>query len=232
METPTNTQLTDNLERIRTEIADAAKAAGRAPADIKLVAVSKTKPLELIRTAKAAGQEIFGENRAQEMQKKNDELPDVKWHMIGHLQRNKVKYMIDFVDMIHSIDSLRLLKEINKRAGKAGRVVNGLLQVNISEEDQKHGAGKQTLEEMLAAHQDMEHVHIQGLMGMAAYTDDDTLLHNQFTYLRNLMAEVASGAHALFTPKELSMGMSGDFKIAIEEGSTMVRVGSSIFGAR
>ncbi|MFW5658457.1 MAG: YggS family pyridoxal phosphate-dependent enzyme [Bacteroidota bacterium] len=232
METLTQSSVADNLRQINDQIAAAATMAGRDPEDVKLVAVSKTKPIELIKAAKDAGQLIFGENRAQEMQAKNEQLSDVKWHMVGHMQRNKVKYLIDYVDLIHSVDSVRLLKEIDKRAEAANRVVDVLLQVNISDEDQKHGAGKKTLHEMLEAHQDLQNVHVHGLMGMAAFTDDEATLHRQFSHLRELLEEIKNDAHERFSPDELSMGMSGDFPIAIAEGSTMVRIGSAIFGSR
>ncbi|TBW26766.1 YggS family pyridoxal phosphate-dependent enzyme [Gramella sp. KN1008] len=202
------------------------------PENVKLVAISKTKPNEDILEAYRAGQRIFGENKIQEMTDKQEELPeDIEWHMVGHVQRNKVKYMAPFVSLIHAVDSLKLLKEINKRAKQNDRVINCLLQIKIAEEDSKFGISDDEAREILAseAYSKMENVKIVGLMGMATFTDDEDQVRSEFQYLKSVFEELKMDYPAL---EELSMGMSGDYKIAIECGSTMVRIGSSIFGAR
>ncbi len=202
----------------------------------KLVAVSKTKPVELLQIAYDAGTRIFGENKAQEMASKYEELPkDINWHFIGHLQTNKVKYIAPFVGLVHSVDSLKVLKEINKRAKQNERVINCLLQMHIAEEESKFGLSEEELEELLTseAFAKMENIQIVGLMGMATNTENETQIRKEFKGLKQLFDRIQSKYDS---PKiqlsELSMGMSGDYKIAIEEGSTLIRVGSSIFGAR
>ena len=201
-----------------------------------LIAVSKTKPAEAILQAYEAGIKDFGENKVQEMTEKFEQLPkDIRWHMIGHLQRNKVKYIAPFVHLIHSIDSLRLLKEVEKQGEKAGRVVNCLLQIHIAKEDTKFGLSEEELDELLQSKQfaDMTHIKIKGLMGMATNTDNLERIRNEFRYLKELFEEIKSTyAHPNLEMEELSMGMSSDYIIALEEGSTMVRVGSAIFGSR
>ncbi|MGB3180540.1 MAG: YggS family pyridoxal phosphate-dependent enzyme [Cyclobacteriaceae bacterium] len=202
----------------------------------RLCAVSKTKPAEDIAEAYEAGQRIFGENKAQEMASKYEELPkDIEWHMIGHLQRNKVKYIAPFVSLIHSVDSERLLKEINKQGEKADRVIPCLLQVHIAEEESKFGLDR---DEVMALLQpeilgEMPHIEIRGLMGMATNTDDDARVRKEFASLKSLFDTVKQGFDSeRITMKELSMGMSGDYRVAMAEGSTLVRIGSAIFGAR
>lgn len=202
------------------------------PETVKLVAISKTKPNEDILEAYRAGQRIFGENKIQEMTDKQEELPDdIEWHMVGHVQSNKVKYMAPFVSLIHAVDSLKLLKEINKRAKQNDRIIKCLLQIKIAEEDSKFGISDDEAREILAseAYSKMENVKIVGLMGMATFTDDEQQVRSEFQYLKSVFEELKMDYPAL---EELSMGMSGDYKIAIECGSTMVRIGSSIFGAR
>ncbi len=202
----------------------------------KLVAVSKTKPVELIREAYEAGQLDFGENKVQELREKPQQLPgDVRWHMIGHLQTNKVKYIAPFIHLIHSVDSLKLLKEINKQAAKYDHVIPCLLQIHIAQEEHKFGFHEHELEALFENEQfrGLEHVRVLGLMGMATYTDDEAQLRKEFRGLRELFDKLKS---SVILPnvemKELSMGMSDDYRIAIEEGSTMIRVGSKIFGPR
>lgn len=212
----------ENLEKIKSAL----------PEHVSLVAVSKTKPENDLQEAYDAGQRILGENKVQEMVDKSEVLPkDIQWHMIGHVQRNKVKYMIDFVALIHGVDSFRLLKEINKRAKKADRTVDCLLQIHIAEEDTKFGLDTKELHEIVASEefQKFKNVNVKGLMGMATFTDDKDQVRREFKKLKSLFEELKSKLPAIDT---LSMGMSGDYKIAIEEGSTMVRIGSSIFGAR
>ncbi len=202
----------------------------------KLIAVSKTKPPETIMEAYSSGFRRFGENRVQELVDKQQQLPtDIEWHMIGHLQRNKVKYLAPFVSMIHGVDNLKLLREINKQAGKAQRIIPCLLQVHIAQEESKFGFKLEELPELLksAVFEGLEHVQILGLMGMATFTNDRQQIQSEFRNLKELFNKLDSmDSPPNFQMKELSMGMSNDFEIALEEGSTMVRIGSSIFGAR
>ena len=202
------------------------------PKNVTLVAVSKTKPVEDLQEAYNAGQRIFGENRIQEMAEKYELLPkDIKWHMIGHLQSNKVKYMAHFVNLIHGVDKFSTLKEINKQAKKHDRVIHCLLQAKIAEEDSKFGLSFDEIENILASEKlkDLVNIKIVGLMGMATFTDDKQQLYKEFSTLKNLFDKLKTDNQNL---KTLSMGMSGDYQIAIENGSTMIRVGSSIFGKR
>ncbi|PQJ32033.1 YggS family pyridoxal phosphate enzyme [Nonlabens arenilitoris] len=202
-----------------------------------LVAVSKTKPISDVQEAYDAGQRHFGENKIQEMTEKWETLPkDIYWHMIGHTQRNKVKYMAPYVHLIHSVDSPRLLKEINKQAEKNERVIDCLLQIHIAEEETKFGFDQNELLELLSsdAFAGYKNVRITGLMGMATFTDNEEQVRKEFKSLKTLLDHIndnhlISDSHDL---KTLSMGMTGDYKIAIEEGSTMVRIGSAIFGSR
>lgn len=202
------------------------------PQDISLIAVSKTKTKEEIMEAYEAGQRIFGENKIQEMVLKWSELPkDIEWHMIGHVQRNKVKYMGEFVSLIHSVDSLKLLKEINKQAIINNRRINCLLQMHIAQEQTKFGLNEAELFHLLDSEEfgNLKNVTIQGLMGMATFTDDEEQIRKEFAYLNSIYLKLKNKMPEI---NVLSMGMSGDYKIAIEEGSTMVRIGSSIFGVR
>jgi pyridoxal phosphate enzyme (YggS family) len=193
-----------------------------------LVAVSKTKPNELIIEAYGAGQRIFGENKVQELVEKKESLPkDIEWHMIGHLQTNKVKYIAPFVSLIHAVDSKKLIKEINKRAEQNNRVIPCLLQVHIAQEESKFGLDKDGVIEILKT--DFSNVSIVGLMGMATFTDNKNQIRKEFKYLKDIFDELKESQPNFSI---LSMGMSGDYSIAIEEGSNMVRIGSSIFGER
>jgi pyridoxal phosphate enzyme (YggS family) len=206
------------------------------PASVQLIAVSKTKPNEDIIQAYQAGQRVFGENKVQEMADKYESLPkDIQWHLIGHLQTNKVKYIAPFVTLIHAVDSLKLLKEIDKEGKKNNRVIDCLLQFFIASEETKFGLSFEEATEILESKEfiEMENVRIVGLMGMASYVDDEEQIRDEFRTLYNYF-QVIKSHHFKFNPdfKELSMGMSGDYAIAIEEGSTMVRIGSSIFGGR
>jgi pyridoxal phosphate enzyme (YggS family) len=208
----------------------------RLPENVNLVAVSKTKPIVDIMKAYDAGQREFGENKVQEMVIKYEELPkDIHWHMIGHLQRNKIKYMAHFVYMIHGVDSLKLLKEINKQAQKHNRVIKCLLQAKIAQEDTKFGISFDEINTLINSSEiaDLQNVKIVGLMGMASFTDDMNQVRNEFKVLNEFFKNLSKKPETLnFKPETLSMGMSSDYKIAIEEGSTMVRVGSAIFGLR
>tara|TARA_R110001583_G_scaffold21469_5_gene81582 strand:- start:5118 stop:5795 length:678 start_codon:yes stop_codon:yes gene_type:complete len=206
------------------------------PENVKLIAVSKTKPNEVIVEAYNGGYKIFGENKPQELKGKFEELAkDIEWHFIGHLQTNKVKYIAEFVHLIHAVDSMKLLKEINKQALKHNRVINCLLQFHIAMEESKFGYDLSEAMEMLNSDEFMilENINIVGVMGMATFTDDHDQVRSEFKQLKTNfdVLKVECFKDKLdFT--EVSMGMSGDYQIAIEEGSTMVRVGSSIFGAR
>ncbi|WBL24947.1 YggS family pyridoxal phosphate-dependent enzyme [Zunongwangia sp. HGR-M22] len=202
------------------------------PDTVDLVAISKTKPNEDIMEAYEVGQRIFGENKIQEMTDKWEALPkDIEWHMVGHVQRNKVKYMAPYVGLIHAVDSLKLLKEVNKQAKKHDRVIRCLLQIKIAEEDSKFGISAGEAEEILqsADYKAFENVAVVGLMGMATNTENDDKVAEEFDYLHSVFKDFRVKYPAI---KELSMGMSGDYKIAVKHGSTMVRIGSSIFGAR
>ncbi len=216
----------ENLEKIKQNL----------PPEVKLVAVSKTKPNELLMEAYEAGQRIFGENRVPELTQKHEDLPkDIEWHMIGHLQRNKVKYIAPFVSLIHGVDSFRLLKEINKEAKKNNRIQNVLLQFHIAQESTKFGFDLTEAKEMIQSEdfQELENINYLGVMGMATFTENQDQVRKEFKSLKGIFDQLKTdffSDHADF--KEISMGMSGDYKIAIEEGSTMVRVGSSIFGSR
>ena len=214
--------IADNLEIIKKNI----------PKKVTLVAVSKTKPLSSIIEAYGAGQRVFGENKIQEMVEKHTLLPDdIQWHMIGHLQRNKVKHMASFVSLIHGVDSIRTLKEINKQAKKHDRIIECLLQVKIATEDTKFGLSGIEIATILNASEvkDFENINIVGFMGMASFTEDKNQVRKEFNTLKVLFDKFKTNHKQL---KIISMGMSGDFKLAIKEGSTMIRVGSSIFGTR
>ena len=214
--------ITNNIKEILSKI----------PETVTLVAVSKTKPNEAILAAYHAGQRIFGENKVQELVAKYESLPkDIEWHMIGHLQSNKVKYIAPFVSLIHGVDSFKLLEEINKRAAQNERVINCLLQIHIAEEDTKFGFDDKEVMELIKseAFQQLKNIKIVGLMGMATFTDNEQQIRKEFRSLKNLFDKFQI-YYLQF--QILSMGMSGDYQIAIEEGSTMIRLGSSIFGER
>jgi len=200
------------------------------PQNVTLIAVSKTKPISLIQEAYETGQRDFGENKVQELVEKQEVLPDdIRWHMIGHLQRNKVKYIAPFVHLIHGVDSLRLLKEINKQGAKINRCVPVLLQVHISQEDTKFGFDSNELKEAINECKVLEWIKPCGLMGMATFTSNSDQIRREFQGLKDLFDQYQSNFGENPT---LSMGMSGDYKVAIDQGSTMIRIGSSLFGSR
>ena len=200
------------------------------PNHVQLVAVSKTKSNEEIMQAYEAGQRIFGENKVQDMVAKYEGLPkDIRWHMIGHVQSNKVKYMAPFVDLIHGVDSLKLLKEINKQALKNNRSIHCLLQLHIADESTKFGFSEEEAVKALSLSKTLENVEIIGLMGMASFTDNQDQITQEFRGLKNFYDQLYNEYDQLTT---LSTGMSGDYPLAIAEGSNMIRVGSKIFGAR
>lgn len=215
-----------NLQKVLSEL----------PQHVKLVAVSKTKPNEDIMEAYHAGHKIFGENKAQELIQKQPELPgDIEWHFIGHLQRNKVKYMAPYVKMIHSVDSLRLLKEINKQALKNDRVIDCLMQFHIAKESTKFGLSMEEAKDIIAPgeYNALNNIKICGVMGMATFTSDMKMIREEFKTLKNIFDQLkTSHFKDVEHFKEISMGMTNDYQIAIEEGSTIVRIGSEIFGAR
>lgn len=216
----------ENLEAVRATI----------PANVTLVAVSKTKPVSDLQEAYDAGQRIFGENHALEMRDKHEVLPhDIQWHFIGHLQTNKIKYIIPFVSLIHSIDSQNLLEAVNKEAKKHERVVDCLLQFHIANEETKFGLNLEEAEKLLNSDsfKQMENVRLCGVMGMATFTDDEDEIHKEFRHLKTIFDTLKQKYFANQQQfKEISMGMSDDYPIAIAEGATLVRVGSRIFGAR
>ena len=200
---------------------------------VTLVAVSKTKPNEDIQALYELGQRDFGENYVQELVDKQAVLPkDIRWHFIGHLQSNKVKYIAPFVHLIHGVDSFKLLQEIHKQAAKHDRIIDCLLQVHIAQEETKFGMDENELEEALASASGLPHVRVCGLMGMASFTDDQAKVRNEFRLLKTLFDKIGEWPVVNGEWTQLSMGMSGDYALAIEEGSTMVRIGSLLFGAR
>ncbi len=205
------------------------------PEHVTLVAVTKTKPIDSILEAYGTGHRDFGENKVQEMVAKHEQLPeDINWHMIGHLQRNKVKYMAHFVHMIHGVDSLKLLREIDRQAQKHDRVINCLLQLKIAQEDSKFGMNMETARSICSSDEFMElkHIQIVGVMGMATFTDDLDVISSEFDYLKACFDDLASFFEPYSGFEVISMGMSADYELAVEKGSNMVRIGSHIFGAR
>ncbi len=200
---------------------------------VTLVAVSKTKPAEDIWELYELGQRDFGENYVQELVDKQAALPaEIRWHFIGHLQSNKVKHIAPFVHLVHGVDSFKLLKEIDKQAEKNSRVIDCLLQVHIAKEETKFGMDEAELDACIEQAKELRHVRIRGLMGMASFTEDSVIVRNEFAYLGLLFNKIQKIVTANFQFDTLSMGMSGDYRIAIAEGSTMVRIGSLLFGAR
>lgn len=203
------------------------------PENVTLVAVSKTKPVSDLMQAYEAGQRIFGENKIQEMTEKWEQMPkDIQWHMIGHVQSNKVKFMAPYVTLIHGVDSLKLLQEINKQALKNNRIIDCLLQIYIAEEESKFGLDENELNQLLtsAEFKELKNIRILGLMGMATFTENQNQIKKEFTHLKSIFDSVQR--LQIVDLKTISMGMSGDYQLAIECGSTMVRIGSSIFGGR
>ncbi len=217
--------IANNLNQIKKQL----------PENVTLVAVSKTKPVSYLMQAYKAGQRVFGENKIQEMTEKWEQMPkDIQWHMIGHVQSNKVKYMAPYVALIHGVDSWKLLVEINKQAAKNNRVISCLLQMHIATEETKFGLNEEELHEIMH-HPELEklaNVRIQGLMGMATFTEEEAILKSEFHYLNELFIKYKTIQKSNLDFQTLSMGMSGDYKIAISCGSNMVRIGSSIFGFR
>lgn len=217
--------IAENLNKIKSTL----------PEHVTLVAVSKTKPVSDLMDAYNAGQRVFGENKIQEMSEKHEQMPkDIEWHMIGHVQSNKVKYMSSFVRLIHGVDNLKLLKEINKQAKKHNRVIDCLLQIKIAEEDSKFGMSYQEALEIIEskAFSELKNIKIVGVMGMATFTDDENQIKKEFSFLKDAFDELKKLQTANCELQTVSMGMSGDYELAIACGSNMIRVGSSIFGSR
>lgn len=215
----------ENLNKVRATV----------PENVTLIAVSKTKPVSDLQEAYDAGQRIFGENKALEMRDKYQELPkDIQWHFIGHLQTNKIKYIVPFVTLIHSIDSTSLLEAVNKEAAKNNRVIDCLLQFHIAQEETKFGLDMEEAKTMIESDnfKNLNNVRIVGVMGMATFTDDVNQVRNEFKSLKNIFDILKENYFKDDSFTEISMGMSDDYPVAIEEGATMVRVGSKIFGAR
>lgn len=223
----------ENLAEVRSNIAKACEKVGREPSEVTLLAVSKTKPVDMIREAMAAGQRAFGENYVQEIEEKYAVLGDnADWHMIGHLQRNKVKYIIGKVSLIHSVDSLRLAEQIQKEAEKHSVTVRVLLEVNVANEESKWGFTPDETVEAVKAVAAMPNVHVCGLMTSAPITEDAESNRVYFRQLRKLFDDIKAMNIENVDMQVLSMGMTGDYTVAVEEGSTLVRVGTGIFGAR
>lgn len=220
--------IAENIKSIQSQIK---------PYHCQLVAVSKTKPVPMLMEAYQAGVRDFGENKVQEMADKQVQMPeDIRWHMVGHLQRNKVKYIIPFVHLIHAVDSLKLFREIEKQAGKIDRQVKCLLQMHIAEEESKFGLSEEELFDILHSQElrQSRYIQVMGLMGMATFTDDGAQVRKEFKNLKRIFDKVKAvpDLPEQVQMQELSMGMSGDYDIALEEGSTMVRIGTTIFGSR
>lgn len=223
----------ENLETVRKNIADACERTGRDASEVTLLAVSKTKPIGMIREAMSAGQRAFGENYVQELDEKYSVLGNaVDWHMIGHLQRNKVKYIIGKTSLIHSVDSIRLAEQIHKEAEKKGVSADVLLEVNVADEESKWGFTPEETEDAVKTVSEMGNVHVCGLMTSAPITDDPESNRVYFRQLRELFDRISAMNIPGVDMRVLSMGMTGDYIVAVEEGSTMVRVGTGIFGAR
>lgn len=215
----------DNLLKIKSSL----------PEHVTLVAVSKTKPVSDLMEAYNAGQRVFGENKIQEMTEKWEQMPkDIQWHMIGHIQTNKVKFMAPYVSLIHGVDSLKLLEEINKQALKNNRIIECLLQIHIAEEETKFGLNEDELQNLLASESfiNLKNIKIVGLMGMATFTENQNQIKKEFEHLKSIFDTKKSLSIVNCQLSILSMGMSGDYQLAIERGSTMIRIGSSIFGGR
>jgi len=229
-----NSEIIENLKKVRNRIEKACSEAGRDPSEVLLIAVSKTKSLLEIQTAAESGQLHFGENRMRELQDKMEEMdnPDIVWHMMGTMQSNKIKYIAPRVDWIHSVGKKKYLKEINKRAGQHNRTIQVLIQVNISGEDQKSGCEPADVPKLLDYAQKLDHVNIRGLMGIATLVENPEDVREEFALLRKILQENQNRTSENILLDHLSMGMTNDLEVAIEEGATMVRVGRAIFGER
>lgn len=225
--------ITENLEQVRKNIDEACRMAGRDPKEVTLIAVSKTKPVSMLKEAYDAGARCFGENKVQEIMDKHPQLPeDIQWHMIGHLQRNKVKYIVDKVSMIHSVDSLRLAQTIEQEAAKHNVCVPVLLEVNVAQEESKFGLKMDEVLPLIETIADFPHIKVQGLMTIAPYVENAEDNRDFFRQLKKLSVDIEAKNINNVSMCVLSMGMTGDYQVAVQEGATMVRVGTGIFGER
>ena len=225
--------LKENLESVEEKIQEACKKSGRNREDVTLIAVSKTKPVETLQEAYDLGVRVFGENKVQELTEKYDSLPkDIHWHMIGHLQRNKVKYIIDKVDLIHSVDSIRLAETIDKEAQKHDLIANILVEVNVAKEESKFGLMPEEVDGFIDEIANLQHIQVKGLMTIAPFVENPEKNRTVFADLRKLSVDIAKEKVDNVNMSILSMGMTNDFEVAIEEGATMVRIGTAIFGER
>ena len=223
----------ENLEEVEARITRACERSGRERSEVTLISVSKTKPVEMLQEAYDAGSRDFGENKQQEIREKYPQLPtDIRWHMIGHLQRNKIKYIIDKVCMIHSVDSIRLAEAIDEEAKKHGIVMPVLIEVNVAEEESKFGVHLDEVESLIRQISELSNIQVQGLMTIAPFTENAEDNRIYFRKLRNLYVDIKDKNIDNVNMCNLSMGMTGDYEVAVEEGATMVRVGTGIFGAR
>lgn len=223
----------ENLEEVEARITRACERSGRERSEVTLISVSKTKPAEMLQEAYDAGSRDFGENKPQEIREKYPQLPtDIRWHMIGHLQRNKIKYIIDKVCMIHSVDSIRLAEAIDKEAKKHGIIMPVLIEVNVAEEESKFGIHLDEAESLIRQISELSNIQVQGLMTIAPFTENAEDNRIYFRKLRNLYVDIKDKNIDNVNMCNLSMGMTGDYEVAVEEGATMVRVGTGIFGAR
>ena len=225
--------ITENLEQVRKNIDEACRMAGRDPKEVTLIAVSTTKPVSMLKEAYDAGARCFGENKVQEIMDKHPQLPeDIQWHMIGHLQRNKVKYIVDKVSMIHSVDSLRLAQTIEQEAAKHNVCVPVLLEVNVAQEESKFGLKMDEVLPLIETIADFPHIKVQGLMTIAPYVENAEDNRDFFRQLKKLSVDIEAKNINNVSMSVLSMGMTGDYQVAVQEGATMVRVGTGIFGER
>lgn len=225
--------ITENLEQVRKNIDEACRMTGRDPKEVTLIAVSKTKPVSMLKEAYDAGARCFGENKVQEIMDKHPQLPeDIQWHMIGHLQRNKVKYIVDKVSMIHSVDSLRLAQTIEQEAAKHNVCVPVLLEVNVAQEESKFGLKMDEVLPLIETIADFPHIKVQGLMTIAPYVENAEDNRDFFRQLKKLSVDIEAKNINNVSMSVLSMGMTGDYQVAVQEGATMVRVGTGIFGER
>ena len=225
--------ITENLEQVRKNIEEACRAVNRDPGEVTLISVSKTKPVSMLQEAYDAGSRDFGENKVQEIMDKYPQLPsDIRWHMIGHLQRNKVKYIVDKVALIHSVDSLRLAETIENEAAKHNVTVPILIEVNVAQEESKFGLKTEEVLSLVESVAALPHINIKGLMTIAPYVEDPEENRGIFRHLKKLSVDIAAKNINNVNMSVLSMGMTGDYQVAVQEGATMVRVGTGIFGER
>lgn len=225
--------ITENLEQVRKNIIEACRAVNRDPNEVTLISVSKTKPVSMLQEAYDAGSRDFGENKVQEIMDKYPQLPsDIRWHMIGHLQRNKVKYIVDKVALIHSVDSLRLAETIENEAAKHNVTVPVLIEVNVAQEESKFGLKTEEVLSLVESIAALPHINIKGLMTIAPYVEDPEENRGIFRELKKLSVDIATKNINNVSMSVLSMGMTGDYQVAVQEGATMVRVGTGIFGER